>query len=229
MASRPKRVLFTLVSAVLIGMVTGCEDADSAVRAVVSGDPIGESCRSDEPDKLCLSLKYVVYRDSAGEAIIGEEKALSNLTQINNIYSACNVGFQIDQFIQAKPEQYQLPYRLASYADLDRAREVFADTGALLIVTTGTWDRTGSLGNTSANAWTAMPGGGPFGAILERPVATYANIIAHELGHYLNLNHVTDSTDLMNPVIYSSSTKLYSSQCTTLRSAVNHYWTSMKR
>jgi hypothetical protein len=75
-----------------------------------------------------------------------------------------------------------------------------------------------------------MPGGGgPFGAILERPVASFANIIAHELGHYLNLYHVSDATDIMNPIIYSSSTKLTSSQCATARSAASFFWSKMYR
>ena len=60
-------------------------------------------------------------------------------------------------------------------------------------------------------------------------MGTFGLIIAHELGHYLNLLHVSDSSALMNPVIYSSSKSLYSSQCNTARAAANYYWSRAQR
>jgi hypothetical protein len=74
-----------------------------------------------------------------------------------------------------------------------------------------------------------LPGGPPYGAILEQPVGTFPNIVAHELGHYMNLDHVSDTSDLMNPIIYSTSTSIYPSQCNTTRSADNYFWTKMLR
>jgi hypothetical protein len=57
----------------------------------------------------------------------------------------------------------------------------------------------------------------------------FANIIAHELGHYMNLAHVSDQTNLMNPVIYASSNTITSDQCTGTRRAVEYFWQGMKR
>ena len=55
------------------------------------------------------------------------------------------------------------------------------------------------------------------GAVLEAEVADNSNIVAHELGHYLNLDHVSDQTNLMNPVIYGYSKGLSENQCEEMR------------
>jgi hypothetical protein len=196
----------------------------------VPGSPaVGDSCHSDDPGRICLGLRYVAYRDSTGEPVVSPEAALKNIGVINSVWGQCRIAFQIDQYRAIKPADYKLRYQTANYSELEDIRNAFADDGEMLIVTTGTWDRKGSLGTTGANAWTAMPGGAPYGAILERPVGTFSNIIAHELGHYLNLNHLSDVNDIMNPIIYSTSTKLSAEQCNTARSAAAFFWAKMYR
>lgn len=194
-----------------------------------SANPVGDSCVSDDPNKLCLSLKYVAYKDSADEAVVSQAHAISNVSAINGVFEQCNLAFQIESYLPIVPADAGLKYRTANYSELDEIRTEFRDDSALLVVTTGTWDRTGTLGNSGANAWTTLPGTGPFGAVLERTVGTYPNIIAHELGHYLNLLHVSDTRALMNPVIYTSSTTLYSSQCNTARATAKRFWSRMLR
>ena len=103
------------------------------------------------------------------------------------------------------------------------------DPDASGLVTTGTWDRSGSLGETTANAWTSMPGGGPYGSVLERPVGLNSHLIAHEIGHYMNLVHVSDSGAMMNPIIYSTSNRISATQCKTARSAALYFWAQMIR
>jgi hypothetical protein len=127
------------------------------------------------------------------------------------------------------PSTQNLAYETANNEDLTSIRAAFTTETSLLVVLTGTWNRTGSLGGTAANAWTAMPGDGPYGAILEQPVADFPNIIAHELGHYMNLPHVSDTSDLMNPIIYPTSGSLTADQCETARSAATSYWSKMLR
>lgn len=249
--SRPLVLAFAIGASSLVGPL-GCESANALDpgqalgRNRVVGEPpakepgnvpvpipitpaLGESCHSDDPKRICLGLKYVVYRDSTGEPVVTPQSAVNNVRAINAIWGQCNIAFQIDRFSPVKPVDYELRYQTGNYSELEDIRNTFEDSSALLIVTTGTWDRTGSLGNTGANAWTAMPGGGPYGAILERPVGTFSNIIAHEIGHYLNLLHVQDKTDIMNPIIYSSSTKLTEAQCNTARSASSFFWHKMYR
>ncbi|MCM2279081.1 MAG: M10 family metallopeptidase domain-containing protein [Oligoflexia bacterium] len=211
----------------------GFDSGMNPVRGAADTDPdppvTGESCRNGDPERVCLALRYVVYRDAAGVPLVSREEAIRNVRQINSVWARCNLGFQIEEYLPVNPESSGLRFRTADYPELDEIREAFGNGQTLLVTTTGSWDRTGGLGDTGANAWTSMPGSGPYGAILERSVGTYANIIAHELGHYLNLLHVNDPADLMNPIIYASSTALYANQCASARKAARTFWQRMLR
>ena len=190
---------------------------------------LGSSCVSSDPSRICLGLKYVVYEDDKGVPVATASDALANLREINLLHGRCNIAFQIEQFEEVDPRQYDLAFNTANTSDLDAIREKFSDRSHLLIVTTGPWNRAGTLGATSANAWTAMPGSGPYGSILEAPVAKYSYIFAHELGHYLDLEHVDDANDLMNPVIYQKSRDLSRSQCDTERTLADGLWRDATR
>ena len=190
---------------------------------------VGPSCRSEDTEKLCLGVKYVVYKDDNGTPVVPEQDAVDNIVGINSVYGQCGVGFQIDQYTAIDPVDFGLRYRTATYRELDDIRKALGDDTKILLVTTGSWDRTGTLGNTSANAWTSLPDGDPYGAILEKPVGKFSNIIAHELGHYMNLLHLNDRNNLMNPIIYTASTKLSDAQCKGIREAASQYWSRMLR
>lgn len=189
----------------------------------------GESCGGGKPGRLCLALRYVVYRDEAGEDVLSREDALRNLRRINEVWGRCNLAFQIESFEVVAPAEHGLAYRTQGLPELDDIRDAFGDENTLLVATTGPWSRKGSLGRNRANAWTAMPGNGPYGVVLEKSVARYGNIIAHELGHYLNLLHVSDAAELMNPVIYSDSTRITSEGCATARQTARTHWARMLR
>lgn len=191
---------------------------------------IGDSCQSGGSQQICLALKYVAYIDPSTQApVIDEAGAIENVRGINSLWSQCGVGFQIEQYLAVQPSDYGLNFATASFAELDQVRGAFGDNGEMVVVTTGTWDRSGTLGQSPANAWTTMPGTGPYGTVLEEPVSGFSNIIAHELGHYLNLLHVSDDQDLMNPIIYSDSSSLASDQCSTVRAAAAFFWPLMYR
>lgn len=191
---------------------------------------VGDSCRSSDPEHLCLGVKYVVYLDSAKSApVVTRDQAVKNIRQINSVWAQCKLGFQIDQYVVANPADYRLAFATANNADLTDIRRYFGDDRTLLVATTGRWDRSGTLGKTSANAWTSMPGSGPYGSVLESAVGTFANIIAHELGHYLDLEHVSDASDLMNPIIYDNSIKLTQAECDTARETATDFWKAMLR
>lgn len=195
-----------------------------------SNDPIvGKGCRSADNSHFCLALKYVVYKDEYDRPLVSEEQAIANVAKMNSVYEGCGIQFQIDKFVPVRAEDHGLRFRLRAYNELDQVRNAFNDGKSLLIVTTGPWDRSGPIGNTGANAWTSLPGEGPYGAILESPVGNFANIIAHEIGHYLNLLHVSDTTALMNKIIYARSTAIYDRQCTSARKAVAYYWQAALR
>jgi len=190
---------------------------------------VGTSCHPSDSSHYCVGLKYVVYNDFSGAPVASLSLAGSNLSSMNQVWAKCKIAFQVDQFEAVNPSQYGLKFNTANDGELDMIRQAFDDTTHFLVVTTGKWDRTGSLGNTGANAWTNLPGDAIFGSIMEAPVGNYPNIIAHELGHYMNLNHVSDTSDLMNPIIYDSSTQLTASQCSIATQALMNYWTAMLR
>lgn len=187
------------------------------------------SCKGDNPNQVCLALKYVVYKDSSGKPVLGPDEVEENLKQINSLWNQCDLNFTVEELVKADPADYGLSVHPAQNYELTSIRKAFQDPSMLLVVTTAPWDRSGSLGNTGANAWTAMPGTAPYGAVLESPVGTYANIIAHELGHYLNLDHANSQAELMNPIIYNSSKTLTSRECSEARAAVSTYWERMLR
>lgn len=242
----------TLLAMVLAAAISGCNAdgsslalADPASSLPLTGNNwaqnlpsinpdtvVGDSCATrNDPNHICLGLKYVAYAvpEDNDPATVTERQALEDVQSVNRLWRQCDVAFEISEFDTVDPTEDGLPYDIASYGDLESIRQDFEVANALLVVTTGKWDRSGSLGETSANAWTALPGGAPYGAVLEQPVATFSNIIAHELGHYLNLSHVPDATDLMNPIIYATSSNLTAGQCRTARSAATYFWWRMLR
>lgn len=186
----------------------------------------GPACATGA-SQLCLGLKYVVYKDSTGRAVVSGDEAISNVGQINSVYAQCGIVFQIDEYLPVTPRDYGLNYNTSSLSELDPIRSALSSSESLLVVTTGTW--MGSLGAGAANAWTTLPGEGHYGAVLEEPVGTYPNLIGHELGHYLNLDHVSDTSNLMNPVIYTSSKGLSAQQCGEMRATATNFWARMIR
>jgi hypothetical protein len=187
------------------------------------------SANSSDEQTLRLGLKYVVYKNSIGSPVLSQKAAIQNINTINRLWSQCKIAFQLDKYLAIDIEQYSLKLNTATFAELDAIRKSFDDQKHILIVTTDRWDRSGSIGKTGANAWTTMPGEELAGVVIESPVGSFGNIVAHELGHYLDLNHSTTATNVMNPIIYDRSTQLTPSQCNAARSAIQTYWLNMIR
>ncbi len=209
--------------------IDGITHSEASEIAKKNSPVVGTSCKSDDPNHICLALKYVVYKDGSGQALMSSEEVNKSVQGINKVWKQCNLAFQVDEFVSPSPEDYGLRFHTAENGELDEIRRNFDDNSTLLVVTTGPWNRNGSLGYTGANAWTSMPGEQLYGAILESTVKSFSNIIAHELGHYLNLQHVSDASDLMNPIIYDNSEYLNSDQCNVARETVSDYWQKMVR
>ena len=203
-------------------------EQSSWARTSVSQENVG--CHSSDPHHICLGLKYVVYVDPvSANAFLNRQEAQNVVGELNSVWRQCNISFQIDQYLAVNPSKFGTSYRTASYPDLTEIRHAFGEDKTILVVTTSEWSRDGTLGKSGANAWTSMPGGPPYGTIIERPVGHNANLVAHELGHYLNLLHVRDTSDLMNPVIYNYSQTIHGSQCKTARAAALYFWSPMLR
>ena len=211
------------------GNSTELTNENSSVSWYSSKNRGASPCSVKDENNFCLGLKYIAYKNSNGRPVISADQAKENVTSINQIWSQCKITFKIDSFESVDPDEYSLKYNTSDSIELNDIRKTFDDQSHLLVVTIGKWDRSGTLGNTGANAWTSMPGESMMGVVMESTVATFSNIIAHELGHYLNLDHMKDKSDLMNPIIYDSSTSLNLSQCQQARLAVETYWQHMLR
>lgn len=191
--------------------------------------PIGAACQTSG-NQICLSVKYVSYVDPSTLApVTAQDQAIANVTAANELWSGCGVAYEIEQFQTVSAAEHGLSFSPSNMIELDQARSAFAVGTELLVISTGTWNRSGTLGNSTANAWTTMPGAGPFGTVLEAPVSTLGAIIAHELGHYLSLVHVADEFDLMNPIVYDDSTVITPTECSSSRAAAAFFWPQMYR
>ncbi len=183
-------------------------------------------CDRSNPDNICVGLKYVVYKDSTGQATLSQSEVNELVKGVNAIWATCKISFAVDQYLAANPADYQLNYQPSTMGELTSIRNAFQPDRSFLVVSTGTWNRAGGI---YANAWTSMPGSYPYGVVIERPVNSNINMIAHELGHYLSLDHVQNSSYMMNPTIYASSQYISASECQAARDTAVGYWTKMLR
>jgi hypothetical protein len=214
---------FTVSLSILgsLGLFAACGSSQDANGKVLGADgqevpaaflPEVDGANPNDPNHINLALKIVSYKDDAGKPVLSKDQMPTVLKQMNAIMKPCNMSYRIEKVEEVNPKDMGLPFHPSSMGDLDPIRSKFDENKYLVVVNTGSW-------SLPANAWTAMPGQTPSGAVLEAVVADSAGIMAHELGHYLNLDHVSDTADLMNPIIYDSSTKLEDWQCTAMRQA----------
>ena len=202
--------------------------------APASGDPggvsrdrspaslIGDTCRTSDPNHLCLGIKFVSFTDTSEHAVADAARAITNMRTTNAIWQQCNIAFQIDEYTAVNPVNAGLDYGAASANETDQIRKAYGPPDELLLVYTGPW-------GTVKNAWTQMPGAGIYGAVVEASVVSSPEIQAHELGHYLGLDHMNDMTNLMNAVIYPAPAMLTAAQCQTARAVAQSDWRLMLR
>ncbi len=181
-------------------------------------------CQSDRPGTLCLNLKFVEYKNDSESARKARSDARKIINEVNKVWEPCRIQFKMKHFAWVDPKKYRLPQTTSHLSELHPIRDAFADGRNLLLVITDNWNRRGSLGQTFANAWTSFPGDNHEGAIIERKAKHDPNLSAHELGHYLGLDHERDYQNLMNPVVHYNSQGLTENQCTVARITAEKYW-----
>jgi hypothetical protein len=190
-----------------------------------AGVALGESCASSDPERICIGLKYVVYQDPRGEPVSDERAAEENLAGVNGIWKQCGIGFQLERYEVVDPARLGLAYGgPAGELQSESARKAFGEPDRFVVVTTGPW-------HAGKNAWTNMPGALHAGAIIEGSVATgFPQIYAHELGHYLNLDHSGRSgRNVMSELISRDSEQLSDLQCEEARRSARRHWPRMLR
>lgn len=202
--------------AMLGATLTSCNNAGASGKAVA-----GPSCAGGKSDTLCIGVNYVSYTDS-GTPIADQALAVQDIQATNDIWKQCGIQFQIESYQAVDPAKYGLDPGAGAANQTDQIRNTFNDGNTFLIVQTGYW-------GTVKNAWTNLPGSAPYGAVFESTVADYPQIVAHELGHYLGLDHVADPADVMDAIIYPDSTQLTPDQCELARSTATSFWSNMLR
>jgi hypothetical protein len=176
--------------------------------------------------QLCIGLNYLAFETASGTPLVSQATAAQNVQAANVIWAQCKIAFQMESFQAVNGADYGIPLTGLSNADMATMRQDFASATDFVIMSyTGTVP-------TGADAWTeeAGPGGvGPYGTIMDVSTATYTPILAHEIGHYLGLEDGSDTTNLMDLVVYASPDLLTSAQCATAVSVAQNYFQPMLR
>ncbi|MEO5971707.1 MAG: zinc-dependent metalloprotease family protein [Bdellovibrionia bacterium] len=180
--------------------------------------PLIENLRADlnsaQSLPLTMALKFVEFFREDGKPILSKDSVKELVARINPYFQSCRIRFQMEAYRALDSASYGLSFKVQSSEDMKVFRKPFDDSRYLVVINTQNWDHE-KMG--SANAWTAMPGESPSGVVMEAPVASYPGLVAHELGHYLSLNHVSNVKNLMNPIIYGTSTFFTAEQCLQMR------------
>ena len=184
--------------------------------------PQEPTCVSTDSHSICIAVKVVSYKDSRGVPALSQKGAEIVVQEISDIWKACDIGFQVEEYVAIDPTAYGLQYGAGSANELQQIRQKFSNDKTFFLGVTGSW-------TTSAIAWTALPGGGPYGAVVDADYAADRVAVGHEIGHYQGLDHNNTSGNLMYPIVYSNDTTLTTAQCNFARQTDQVYWQAMLR
>ena len=179
-----------------------------------------QSCKSSDPEFQCLGLRLVSYDSESGGTVITKSEANELVSGLNRVWSTCKIGFELDSYDHVNPITRGLSMNPNWRNEGSQIRSAFNDQQNLLVV---------AVGNFSAStiAVTEMPGFGPYGTLVESNYAQNSLTVGHELGHYMGLYHIRNSSNLMNPYIGPHTELLSQSQCAIARSTNSRFWTQM--
>jgi hypothetical protein len=181
-----------------------------------------KSCVNPDPDFQCIGLKIVSYETPDAATVLPKARAEALVDELNSVWSPCKIGFQLETWMSVNPLALGLQYNPNWRAEASTVRSTFDDSKTMLIVATGKL-------TSSTIAVTQMPGYAPFGTLVEDSFAGNPLTVGHELGHYMGLYHLRNTSNLMNPWIGDHTRELSASQCSIARSTNQKYWVHMMR
>jgi len=231
-------ITLVVLTSGLVLSLTGCIGGESTASSEEVGSNPTENISSETfvdegpplpADGLTIALKYVDYINEENQPILGKQTTKQVVKEINEIYITCGIRFRVEDYLAVIPKDLGLDYSPTSMGDLTPIRESFDEPGKLVVINTGAWNQAGGLGADGANAWTTMPGQDPSGVVLEKAVSSNSPLVAHELGHYLSLDHFNNASNLMNPIIYENTKELSPNQCSAMRESAQTVWTAALR
>jgi hypothetical protein len=170
----------------------------------------------------------VSYSDGSS-SVMDQATAQDIVSRINSVWSQCGIGFRLEDYQAVEPKNVGLSETTENMSELPQIRGALQSPNQLVVVLTSRWGSAGDINDSGADAWTTLPGAPPYGAVIDQPVSRNANIIAHELGHYLSLLHIQNRSNLLSPIVGASSRGLSSGQCSQARATAVGTWAAMLR
>lgn len=191
----------------------------------LAGEPLSAAGTSPSATTMKVAVKYVALKASTDQAAKPSREAVQTLvSQMNQIWSQCQVQFVLEQYETPVADDAKVLYAPSDLSDLEEDRRIFDDGKHALIVKTGTWDRSGTLGDDGSNGWSTMPPSSPEGLVVEEPVGVNPTLVTHESGHLVGgLDHVSDETNLMDHFVSPDSRTLTANQCADARDTIERH------
>lgn len=185
-------------------------------------------------DMLTIAVKYISFRDSNGGTVVDEGAARNVVDKMSNYWRQCNIQFALETYETVAPGDIGARYNPANYSELDEMRIAAHSDMHMIVIATGAWNRSGSLGNSGSNCYSSFPGDAAEGIVCEQKSAAKEAMMAHEAGHWVNLRHTnnpgTDGVDdtnagnvgnnLMDHVVATYNDDLTAGQCYRAREAI---------